>query len=101
MGIEVNCPIYIFCDKAAMVCNTKCPESTLKKKRNVIAYHRAHEALAVGIIRIATEDGATVLANLFTELLAAWAHDCVRWLAKYFGKSKRDEPDTTEDVNTC
>ena len=49
--------------------NTTRPESTLKKKHNAIAYHRAREAQAAGIVRIAKEDGDTNLADLFTKLL--------------------------------
>ena len=50
-----------------------CPnESTLKKKHNAIAiaYHQRREAQAAGIVRIAKENGATNLADLFTKLLA-------------------------------
>jgi hypothetical protein len=69
MGVEVDGPTNLFCDNEAVVTNTTRPESTLKKKHNAIAYHRAREAQAAGIVRIAKEDGDTNLADLFTKLL--------------------------------
>jgi hypothetical protein len=69
MGVEVDGPTNVFCDNEAVVSNTTRPESTLKKKHNAIAYQRAREAQAAGIVRIAKEDGATNLADLFTKLL--------------------------------
>ena len=70
MCVEVEGPTDV-CDNEAVVCNTTRPESTLKKRHNAIAYHdRAREAQAAGIVRIAKEDGATNLADLFTKLLA-------------------------------
>jgi hypothetical protein len=53
MGLKVDGPTNVFCDNEAVVSNTTCPESTLKKKHNAIAYHRAREAQAAGIVRIA------------------------------------------------
>ena len=44
------------------------PESRLKKKHNVIAYH-VHEAQAAGIVRIAHEDGEMNLSNVLTKSL--------------------------------
>ena len=49
--------------------NTTKPESTLKKKHNVIAYHRVREAQAAGVIRIAKEDSETNLADVLTKSL--------------------------------
>jgi hypothetical protein len=70
MGVEVDGPTNVFCDNEAVVCNATRPESTLKKKHNAIAHHRAREAQAAGIVRIAKENGDTNLADLFTKLLA-------------------------------
>ena len=69
MGVEVDGPTNLFCDNEAVVTNTTRPESTLKKKHNTIAYHRAHEAQVAGVVRIAKEDGTTNLADFFTKLL--------------------------------
>jgi Reverse transcriptase (RNA-dependent DNA polymerase) len=70
MGIPLEEPTNVFCDNEAVVKNTTKPESTLKKKHNAIAYHRVREAQAAGTVRIAKEDGATNLADIFTKILA-------------------------------
>jgi hypothetical protein len=45
------------------------PESNLKKKHNVIAYHQVREVQATGIVRIAKEDGETNMAEVLTKCL--------------------------------
>jgi hypothetical protein len=70
MGVPINGPTSVFCDNSAVVVNTSAPESTLKKKHNAIAYHRAREASAAGTIRICKEDGDTNLADVLTKLMA-------------------------------
>ena len=62
-------PTNIFCDNAAVVMNTTKPESTLKKKHNVIAYHLVREAQAAGVIQIAKDDGETNSADVLTKSL--------------------------------
>jgi hypothetical protein len=69
MGIRIDGLTNVFCDNAAVVRNSTAPESVLKKKHNAIAYHRAHEAVAAGTIRIAKEDGETNLSDLLTKCL--------------------------------
>jgi hypothetical protein len=54
MGIPLNGPTSVFCDNESVVRNSAAPESTLKKRHNVIAYHRAmEEAQAAGFICVA------------------------------------------------
>jgi hypothetical protein len=69
MGIAVTGPTSVFCDNASVVQNSTAPESTLKKRHNAIAYHRAREAQAAGIIRVAWENGDTQIADLLTKLM--------------------------------
>ena len=52
-----------------MVLNSTVPESMLKKKHAAINYHRAREAIAAGVIRVAKEDTATNIADLLTKCL--------------------------------
>ena len=59
MGIPLAGPSSVFCDNELVVKNSTAPESTLKKRHNAIAYHRAREAQAAGIIRVAWESGDT------------------------------------------
>ena len=68
-GIPIDGPTNVFCDNEAVTKNTIHPESTLKKKHNAIAYHRAREAVAAGMIRVTKEDGKTNLADVLTKPL--------------------------------
>jgi len=68
-GIPISGPANVYCDNQSVVNNVTLPESTLTKKHNQICYHRAREAVAAGIIRIAKEDSATNLADILTKPL--------------------------------
>jgi hypothetical protein len=69
MGIPLAGPTSVFCDNESVVKNSTAPESTLKKRHNAIAYHRAREAQAAGIIRVAWESGDTQIGDLLTKLM--------------------------------
>ena len=69
MGIPIDEATSVICDNESVFKNSTVPESTLKKKHNAIAYHRAREAQAAGIVRIAWEPGETNLADILTKLL--------------------------------
>ena len=71
LGVPIDGPCDVFCDNDSVVQNVTRPESPIKKKHNSIAYHKARESIAAGIIRIAKEDGVTNIADIFTKLLAA------------------------------
>jgi hypothetical protein len=82
-GIPIDGPTAnVYCNNEAITKNTIYPESTLKKKHNSIAYHRAHEAVAAGTIRVTKEDGKTNLADVLTKLLpqATKAFLCDRFM---------------------
>jgi hypothetical protein len=70
MGVAIQGACNVFCDNNAVVLNTSIPESMLKNKHDAaINYHRAREAIAAGIIRVAKEDTATNIADLLTKCL--------------------------------
>ena len=69
MGVDIQGPCNLFCDNNAVVLNSTVPESMLKKKHAAINYHRAREAIAAGVIRVAKEDTATNIADLLTKCL--------------------------------
>jgi hypothetical protein len=46
MGIQIIGPTSVFCDNESVIRNLTAPESSLKKRHNAIAYHRAREAQA-------------------------------------------------------
>ena len=68
-GVPIDGPIHVFCDNEAVTKNAIHPESTLKKKRNAIAYYQTREAVAAGTIRVTKEDGKTNLADILTKPL--------------------------------
>jgi Reverse transcriptase (RNA-dependent DNA polymerase) len=70
MGVAIDGPCNVFCDNNAVVINSSCPESMLKKKHAAINYHRAREAIASGVIRVAKEDTATNVADMLTKCLS-------------------------------
>ena len=74
-GVPIEGPANIFCDNEAVYKNCSIPESTLKKKHHSIAYHFNREAVASGTVRIAKEDTATNLADLFTKILTVPVRD--------------------------
>jgi hypothetical protein len=51
MGIPLTGPTSVLCDNESVVRNATAPESTLKKRHNAIAYHKAREVQAAGFIR--------------------------------------------------
>ena len=77
MGIEIDGSTNIYCDNEAVTKNCSIPESTLKKKHHSIAYHRNREAVAAGTCRIAKEDTATNLADVFTKVMSSFTRDAL------------------------
>ena len=69
LGVPIDGPCDVFCDNNSVVLNTSRPESPLKKKHCSVAYHKARECIAAGIIRIAKEDGKTNIADILTKLV--------------------------------
>ena len=69
MGVPLEGPANVFCDNDSVVKSTTRPEGSLSRKSNAIAYHKAREAQAAGIIRLAHEPGDTKLADILTKLL--------------------------------
>ena len=51
LGVHVNRPSNVFGDNKSVIFNCERRESLLKKKHTAIAYHKAREAAAAGIIR--------------------------------------------------
>ena len=47
MGVNIDCPTYVYGDNISVIHNTFKPESALKKKSNSICYHFVREAVAM------------------------------------------------------
>jgi hypothetical protein len=69
MGIAIDGPTNMFCDNKAVFKKSAFPESTIKKKHNLIAYHQTREAQAARTIRITWESGLTNRSDILTKLL--------------------------------
>jgi hypothetical protein len=70
MGVPIDGPANVSCDRESVFKNATFPESTLKKKDNAISYHNTCEVQAASIIRLAWESSNTNLADMLTKLLA-------------------------------
>ena len=68
-GVPIEGPASMYCDNEAVYKNVSIPSSVLNKKMHGISYHFCREAVAGGICRIAKEDTATNLSDLFTKVL--------------------------------
>ena len=68
MGISIDGPTSVFCDKKSVVTSTSVPTLTFTKKHLGICYHAVIESVAASIHRIAHMDEEfntkDVLANL-------------------------------------
>ena len=63
-------PAFVYGDNQSVLCNTTSPQSTLKKKSNVIAYHFVREGCARDEWRTAYINTHLNVADLMTEPLA-------------------------------
>ena len=50
MGVPIEGPAYVYGDNVSVIYNTSSPESTLKKKANLVCYHTIRESAAMGEI---------------------------------------------------
>ena len=68
-GVPLEGPANMFCDNEAVFKNASIASSTLKRKHNSIAYHKARECVAAGIVAIHKEESETNLADILTKTL--------------------------------
>ena len=74
-GVPMEGPASVYCDNEAVYKNVANPSSVLSKKMHSISYHFCREAVAADIVRIAKEDTATNLSDLFTKILSKARRD--------------------------
>jgi len=67
MGVPIDGPCNVKADNMSMVRNSSVPESQLKKKSNLIAYHYVHERAAAGIVIINYEPTGSNVADMLTK----------------------------------
>ena len=70
-GAPIEGATNIYCDNEAVYKNCSVPDSTLRKKHQIISYHRKREAIAASTCWIAKEDSKTNLNDLFTKIFSS------------------------------
>ena len=48
LGVPLDGPAEVFCDNNSVVQSSTIPASVLKKKHNVVSFHKVRETIAVG-----------------------------------------------------
>jgi hypothetical protein len=70
MGVPIEEKTYMFGDNASVIQSSTIPHSVLKKRHNVLAYHRVREAIAAGVMSFfhipGTENPSDVLTKNLT-----------------------------------
>jgi len=74
-GIPIEGPANVYCDNEAVFKNVALPSSVLSKKMHSISYHFCREAVAAEIVRVAKEDTATNLSDIFTKVMGKVRRD--------------------------
>jgi hypothetical protein len=69
LGVALDGTPLILGDNMSVVLNTTVPSSVLKKKHNLIAYHRVREAIAARIIRFAYNESEENVSDVLTKPL--------------------------------
>jgi hypothetical protein len=70
LEVALNGPVLMLGDNMSVVLNTTVPSSLLKKKNNVIAYHRVREAIAARIMRFAYIESEENVSDILTKPLS-------------------------------
>ena len=65
-GVPIEGPTNVFCDNETVYKNASTPESTLRKKEDIIAYQYCREALVEGVCWLVKEETSTNLADFLT-----------------------------------
>ena len=69
MGIPINDKTYMFGDNQSVVTSSTLPHSVLKKRHNMLAYHRVREAIAAGILKFFHISGKLNPSDVLTKQL--------------------------------
>ena len=67
LGVPLDGPTTMYGDNKSVVTNLSWPSSPLKKKHNAIAYHKARQAAAAGIVQLVHISGTENLADILTK----------------------------------
>jgi hypothetical protein len=67
LGVPLDGPTVLYGDNQVVITNLSWPSSPLKKKHNAIAYHKARQAAAAGIVQLVHMPGVENLADILTK----------------------------------
>ena len=96
LGVPVKGRSYLFVDNMSMITSSTIPSSLLKKRHNMLSYHRVREAIASGVIHLVhipgTENPADVLTkSLVHPTLYALTKPCIFYSKDKHPDQKQDE----------
>ena len=81
LGVPIDGPAYLFGDNLSMITSSTIPSSSLKKRHNMLSYHRVREAIASGILNLFHIPGAENPSDVMTKILS---HPTMWKLTKQF-----------------
>ena len=99
LGVPIEGPTYLFGDNLSMITSSTIPSSSLKKRHNILSYHRVREAIAADIVRVIHIPGKENPADVLTKTLG---HGPLYDLTKdfiFFGKENHPVPKKKGDHN--
>jgi Reverse transcriptase (RNA-dependent DNA polymerase) len=70
MGMPVKDKTYLFGDNEGVIKSSTLPHSVLKKRHNMLAFHRVREAIAMGILRFIHINGKENPSDVLTKPLS-------------------------------
>ena len=91
MGVPIDGYCYTFVDNNSVVKNASCPESTLKKKSNSIAYHYTRAKSAADILRVDWVNTDLNASDILTKIHSGPKRDELRRLIMYRGDDAKEE----------
>ena len=75
LGAPVRDHVHLFGDSESVVASTTIPSSTLKKRHNILSFHRVREAIASGVYVFTHMDGTRNPADIVSK---HWGYQVVR-----------------------
>ena len=100
LGAPVRDHVYIFGDNESVVTSSAIPTSVLKKRHNILSYHRVREAVASGVYIFTHMAGNMNPADIVSK---HWGYQQVREMLQLllFNKRGQTSADSTPKGGEC